>query len=101
MAAATAAPWIRFCDPALEGGFVWFQALACRGKAEFVQAAELCEVRNGDGSVVHVEVFGVMGSVETPIIRRPRRPAQDRHGLTYPLICEERIILKNDQLFAM
>jgi hypothetical protein len=51
------------------------QALAGHLQPELTEAAESGQIGAGEtrttGSVVHVEVF-LKGSVETPIIRRPR-----------------------------
>src|SRR5690606_35499099 len=47
------------------------EALPGRGQSELIEAAERREVRGGEGSVGHVEVFR-MGCVRTSIIGRPR-----------------------------
>jgi hypothetical protein len=52
-------------------------------EAELVQTAERGQVRAGEGSVGHVEVFR-MGGVGTPILGRPRPSSRDRHAITRP-----------------
>ena len=65
------------------------QALPGDLQPELVQAAERGQVRAGEGSVRHVEVFR-MGGVRTPIIGRPRPlPGHRRADHRYTLNCEE------------
>jgi hypothetical protein len=72
---------------------LWLLSGPCRladdFEAELVKAAERGQVRAGEGSVKHVEVFR-MGGVGTPIIGRPRPlPGHHPRAARYTLNCEE------------
>ena len=89
LAAAALAPLVRLNDPARQDRSVRLEALPDGLEAELVQAGERGQVRAGEGSVRHVEVFR-MGSVRTPIIGRPRPlPGQRRAATRYTLDSEE------------
>jgi hypothetical protein len=87
MAAAAAAPVVCLGDTAVQNRAVGFETLAHDGQTEVVQAGEGRQVRGGEGSVGHVEVFR-SGCVRTPILeglgplpgqRRARRPTSPLH----------------------
>ncbi len=89
LAAASPAPLVRLLDPAGQDRSLWLEALPDDFEAEVVQAAERGQVRAGEGSVKHVEVFR-MGSVRTPIIGRPRPLSSERRAAPcYTLNCAE------------
>lgn len=75
LAPAPAALLIRLQHPALQHRPIRFQFLPNCFQAELIEAAERGQVRGGEGSVVHVEVFR-MGCVRTSIIGRPRRSSR-------------------------
>lgn len=77
--AATATPRVGFGSATLEHGPVVADVLPNNFEAELVEAAEHGQVRGGEGSVGHVEVFR-MASVRTPIIGGPRPTSADRHA---------------------
>lgn len=56
-------------------------------QTELVEAAERSQVRAGESSVRHVEVFQVDG-VGTSILGRPRPLPADRRADSYTLKCE-------------
>ena len=63
---------------------IGLEALPDGFQTELIQTAEGGQVRTGEGSVRHVEVFPI-GSVRTPIIGRPRPLPSHRHArLTTP-----------------
>ncbi|EFP56684.1 hypothetical protein HMPREF0321_0317 [Dermacoccus sp. Ellin185] len=91
--ATASAPAVGFDDSTGQDRTGGLEALTGGLKAELIQAAEHGQVRVGEGSVRHVEVFQ-MGSVRTSIIGRPRRLPGQRHAVRslttrYTLICEE------------
>jgi len=70
---------------------VGLESLSDNDETELVKACERGQVRAGEGSVRHVEVFW-MRRVGTFIIRRPRPlPRQRRAAPLYTLNCEEPI----------
>jgi hypothetical protein len=69
-ASAAPTPLIRFNDSARENRTVRLEPLPRDFKAELVEAAERGQVRTGEGSVRHVEVFQ-MGGIRTSILGRP------------------------------
>jgi len=89
LASAAAAPLIRFDDPARQDRTIRLEPLTDDFEAELVQAGEGGQVKAGEGSVRHVEVFQMDG-VGTLIIGRPRRLPSDRPAAArYTLNCEE------------
>jgi hypothetical protein len=78
-AAATPAPLIQFGDPAGQDRTIRLQALPDDLETKLIQTAEPTQVREGEGSVRHVEVFRT-GGVRTPIIGRPRPLPGQRHA---------------------
>ena len=63
--------------------------LPSHDETELIKAAERREIRGGEGSVAHVEVF-LMAGVGTGISERPRHLTRDRRAHPiYTLICEE------------
>jgi hypothetical protein len=88
-AAAPTAPPVRLDDPAREHRATGFEPLSGHLKSQVAKAAERGQVRTRKGTVIHVEVFR-MGSVATPILRRPRRLSRHRHASPfYTPNCEE------------
>ena len=71
LAPAAPTPLVRIGDPAGQDRTIGLEPLPHDHQAELVQPGERSQVRTGEGSVRHVEVFP-MGSVRTPIIGRPR-----------------------------
>jgi len=67
LATATTAPLVRFDDPAGQHRPTRFEPLPGGFEAELVKSAERGQVRAGEGSIAHVEVFR-MGSVRTSIL---------------------------------
>jgi hypothetical protein len=89
LTAATATPSVRCNDPAREDRTVRVEPLPDDFKTELVKPAERGQVRAGEGSVKHVEVFQ-MGSVRTSIFGRPRPlPSHRRADKRYTLNCVE------------
>lgn len=90
LGSATTAPPIEITgfDSAGEHHTIRLEPLADDLQTEFVEAAEHGQVRAGEGSVRHVEVFR-LGSVRTPIMGRPRPSSGDRRADHYTLNCEE------------
>lgn len=93
LAAAPSAPPIRLGHSTGQDSTLGLQALPRGLEPELVQAAERRQVRGGEGSVRHVEVFQ-MASVRTSIIRGPRRLPGQRHAVRNlacdcTLVCEE------------
>jgi hypothetical protein len=88
LAAAAPTPLVRLGDPAGQDRPTRLEPLPEDFQAELVQAAERGQVRASEASVKHVEVFR-MGSVRTPILRRPRPLPGHRRAARYTLICEE------------
>jgi hypothetical protein len=90
--AATPAPAISVIgvdDSAGQHRLSGIESLPDDYETELVKACERGQVRAGEGSVRHVEVFW-MRRVGTFIIRRPRPlPRQRRAVPLYTLICEE------------
>jgi len=72
-------PLIGFHDPARQDRTIRLQALPHDLETKLIQTAEGTQVRTGEGSVRHVEVFP-MDSVRTPIIGRPRPLPGQRHA---------------------
>jgi hypothetical protein len=88
-APATPAILVTVHDAAFQHGPIRLKTLPNGFKAELIQAAERGQVRTGEGSVGHVEVFR-MGGIRTSIIGRPRpSPGQRRANPFYTLNCEE------------
>jgi len=83
LAPPAAAPVVRFDDPARQHGPVELEALPEHLQAERVQTSERGQIRGGEGSVRHVEVFPV-GSVRTPIIGGPLPLSSDAPTTTTP-----------------
>ncbi|GAB2472138.1 hypothetical protein GCM10027030_03260 [Luteococcus sediminum] len=71
VAAAAVAPVIRLDRATRQDGALAGEVLTGDGQAEVIETAERGQVRGGEGSVVHVEVFGD-GCVGTSIIQGPR-----------------------------
>jgi hypothetical protein len=67
LAATPSTPAIVLDHTAREHSTVGLDALSGDLQAEAIQAAERGQIRRGEGSVRHVEVFP-MGSVRTPIM---------------------------------
>jgi hypothetical protein len=89
LAAAAATPLVRLDDSAREHRAVRFEALPDGFETEVVEPGERGQVRAGEGSLKHVEVFQMAG-VRTSILRRPRPlPAHRRADHRYTLNCEE------------
>lgn len=65
--AAAMPPRVGISQSALDHRFVVVESLPDCGQAELVEAAEGCQVRGREGSVVHVEVFRTV-SVRTSIL---------------------------------
>ncbi len=91
--AATSTPSILVGDPTRQHRPVGIQVLAGHLHPELIKPAESGQIgadkARTTGSVVHVEVFRMVG-VGTPIIGRPRPlPRQRRADPPYTLICEE------------
>lgn len=85
LAAAAAAPPIRFEDPACQDCPVGFEPLAGDLQPEPIEPGELGQVRTSKGSVRHVEVLW-MGGVGTSIFSGPRRlPGHRPHTRRYTL----------------
>ena len=78
-AAAPPTPVIGLDNPARQDRTLRLHELAGDFQTEAVHTAEGSEIRHGEGSVRHVEVFQT-GCVGTPIIGRPRRLPRDRHA---------------------
>ena len=86
---AAPAPLVRLNDPARQHRTIRLQALPDNLQAELVEAGERAQVRAGEGSVNHVEVF-LVGSVRTSILGGPRPlPSHRRADHAYTVICEE------------
>ena len=66
-------------DPAGQDRTIRLQALPDDLETKLIQTAERGQVRTGEGSVRHVEVFRT-GGVRTPIIGRPRPLPGQRHA---------------------
>jgi hypothetical protein len=99
LTAATATPAVRCDDPTHEDRTVRVEPLPDDFKTELVEPAERGQVRAGEGSVKHVEVFQ-MGSVRTSIFGRPRPlPSHRRADQRYTLNCVEPLYL-SDRLTA-
>lgn len=79
LAAAAVAPPVGCDDAAGQDGPFRLDALPGDLKSEVVQTGEGGQVRRGEGSVGHVEVFP-MGSVRTSILGRPRPLSGHRHA---------------------
>ena len=79
LAAAASAPLVRFQDPAGQDRLLGLEALTDDVKTELVETAEGGQVRAGEGSVRHVEVFQ-MRRVGTFIFGRPRPLSGDRRA---------------------
>ncbi|ETZ98250.1 hypothetical protein I547_6501 [Mycobacterium kansasii 824] len=99
--AAAPAPSILVGDPARQHRPVAVQALPRHLKPEFIEPAKSRQVSAGKarttGSVVHVEVFRMVG-VGTPIIGRPRPlPGQRRAGLPTPSSAKSPITCRRSQ----
>ena len=76
-------------DAALQDGPVGLETLPGGEESQGIQACEGRQVRGGEGSVRHVEVFQ-MGSVRTSIFGGPRPlPADRRAEGSDTLNCEE------------
>jgi len=73
------APTVRFDDPAGQYRPAGLESLPDDLQPEFVQAGEGGQVRAGEGSVAHVEVFR-LGGVRTSMIGRSRRIPGHRLG---------------------
>ncbi len=78
--ATTATPAIGFDDSAREYRTIWVQPLPDDFQTELVKPTERGQVRAGEGSVRHVEVFRMAG-VGTSILGRPR-PLPASHAPT-------------------
>ena len=90
-ASAPTTPPIRFAHAARQHRTAGLEALADGLKTEFVQTSEGSQVRGGEGSVGHVEVFQ-LGGVRTSIIGRPRPlPGQRRAQPSTPSIVKSRV----------
>ena len=98
LAAAASAPLVRFQDPAGQDRLLGLEALTDDVKTELVETAEGGQVRAGEGSVRHVEVFQ-MRRVGTFIFGRPRPLSGDRRAdPNYTLDPEEPV---HGQLFFL
>lgn len=65
---ATVTPRVRIRHATLDHRPFRADQLPNGHQAEFIQTAELRQIRGREGSVVHVEVFQQMGSVRTSIL---------------------------------
>jgi len=89
LAPAAPAPDVGLEDPARQHRTAGLEPLAGHLQPELVEAGERGQVRAGEGSVRHVEVFQMSG-VRTFIFGRPRRlPGDRRADHLYTLVCEE------------
>ena len=82
LGATLPAPRVVVNDAALQHHPIRLEQLPDHFEAELVETAERGQVRRSEGSVVHVEVFRRMGSIETSILgdldaypRTSRRPS--------------------------
>ena len=62
--AAATAPVVRFHHPAGQHRPARLESLANHFKAELIDTAERGQVRTGEGSVAHVEVFQMSATLE-------------------------------------
>mgnify|MGYP000988481541 FL=1 len=81
--AAAMTPVIRLDRAAQQNGPLRGQVLTSRPQAEVIKASERGQISRGEGSVVHVEVFGG-GRVRTSIIHGPRTLVRTRARPTDP-----------------
>jgi hypothetical protein len=89
LATATAAPPVRLGDPASKHRTPRLEPLPDHLQTQLIDPAERRQVRAGEGSVGHVEVFRMV-SVRTPIIGRPRPLSRDRRAHpSYTVNCDE------------
>ena len=95
LAAAAAAPLIRLEDAARQHRPIRLETLPEHDQTDLVEAAERCQIRTGEGSVRHVEVFR-LGGVGTPIIGRPRPSPRHRRAHHYTSIRKSRLTLSRD-----
>jgi len=84
-------------DPTGQHRTIRFKPLPDHLQAELVEAAERAQIRAGEGSVKHVEVF-LLGGVRTPIIGRPRPLPRDRRAHRYTLNPEEPVKRHDDDI---
>jgi hypothetical protein len=92
LAAAAVAPVIGLDDPAGQHRPIRVKPLPDHDETQLIKAAERRQVRAGEGSVKHVEVFRMAG-LGTSILERPRPLSRDRRAATYTVNCEEPEIL--------
>ena len=93
LAAALAAPAVRFEYPALQHSALGRQVLPYRLEAELIEAAEQGQIWCKESRLGHVEVFR-MGSVRTSILRETSTPIPSATRSTdYTLVREEPINL--------
>jgi hypothetical protein len=103
LAPATTAPPIQRPvgdDPAGQDRPVWFEALSGDFEAKLIKPGKRGQIRAGEGSVRHVEVFQMSG-VGTFIFGRPRPlPGHRRADQLYTLNCEEPVFVNADGVTA-
>ena len=101
LAAALAAPAVRFEYPALQHSALGRQVLPYRLEAELIEAAEQGQIWCKESRLGHVEVFR-MGSVRTSILRETSTPIRSATRSTdYTLVREEpRMWLRCQQLLG-
>jgi len=88
LAAAAAAPIVGLDHAARQHRPIGLKTLPDHHETELVETAERRQIRAGEGSVTHVEVFR-LGGVGTPIIGRPRPSPRHRRASSYTLNPEE------------